>query len=1332
MSRSLTQAEQKKISFNEEELRIVSDLPVVNNDQANVSDENVTHVGTEIYSRLGIVSKIFRFNFDVEEMMRRYNDQLPGNVVFRVVLRRIISHLLTVAVETLSHENMLFRIFFDAFPEREFTTPTVTQEDLTVDRLFEKLNEHLQSNDTIQAEGTWRGNMVVMRVVMDKRKRRRRQLNVLDGDGDVILEGQGKFEKYQNNLGLVKIDVDESCLGHAVLLSMSVQNKSDLYKAFLAGFDRYLEKVVKSQLIEIENSCLIKSRFDDVKKYSMSQLSSKYLFDKKFDLLVYSKKNGEVVKIFENQRNAGFGKINLYHNDNHFDLIENLGLFLYGRKVDFCDKCSSKIRDYNNHICYSEFSCYKCKQFHLKNKDFLNHVICPLCNVSFDSEFCLKSHYMNEIEIGFRNFEGKQKMSSCRIFKFCHKCCSYVRRFYYTNAKGKKRMHDCEFVYCKICEKKRKKFHNCFLSFEDKNNKFFTRNCDEKMNVYIYDFETEASPDEIGVFKPYYASVFKFCNVCMNDLARKLEYGCCEIDPWYFFEGKDTDILFGNFFLEIANQNVKSKWFAHNGSRFNSLFLLRFLVCEKNVIPDVVMNGLKVLKINYKNADVLDSMLLCPSSLKKVVEMLDLGKNVKKGFYPYNFTDLTYEGQIPDKKFFSVEKMNEKELNEFDHWYEEKRKSKYILKNEVKEYCMNDVDILCKSLIKFHEIILKHTKIEVLFDPTIVTISSLALKTFKKTTNLNDMLGVEPPCGYNSGKSLKPQSKIAIVWLNEIYAKMIDKTKFRWIFHPLGEKKIDNFYVDGYDESNDIVYEFFGCYFHGCSDCFDLRSFNYKCKKTFGKLNAETSSRLNYLKHRCSNVIVMKECKYSQQLKESDKTFIEKMPLRIRDSLYGGRTSPSVLFKDCSNGGKIHYIDFVSLYPSIQFEEYFPVGDHTIINDSDDILKFIEEEMKKNEESEKKCGFVKCKILPPNDIFFPVLPTRLDDKLMFLLCQECGKLKNHNKECNHLEEKRMLFGMWCLHEIYEALKQGYEIKKSHELIYYEKKTKIFQEFISKFFVLKTQYSGVKTGLDRSELSDYLLSHFGVYVNPADIPMERNEAMRYVMKLILNSLWGKLCQNSNKSSVHFVENAEELASYLYDEKYKNVYFDVLNSHVARVICDFKEEHNHKTNKICVSVGSYITCYSRLKLLKALSKLPQESVLYYDTDSIIYYSEFCDEIIEVGDRLGEMNSELNHDEHITSFVSTGPKSYSFVTNKNKEITHVKGFKLIKSNKSCVDPNFLYEIIENNESIFQIKNSDKFKIKKDLHIFKSEELKTLKFTFDKRKILSDLSTVPWGYKI
>ena len=591
---------------------------------------------------------------------------------------------------------------------------------------------------------------------------------------------------------------------------------------------------------------------------------------------------------------------------------------------------------------------------------------------------------------------------------------------------------------------------------------------------------------------------------------------------------------------------MKSRWFAHNGSRFDGLFLLRFMVCEKNLIPKVIMNGLKIIKLSYKNAEVLDSMLLCPSSLKKVVKMLDLGDNVKKGYYPYNFTDLDYEGPIPDKSHFGISKINEDELKEFEIWYEEKRKSNYVLRKEVKEYCMNDVDVLVKSLVKFHEIIRKHTSIEVLFDQKIITISSLALKTFMKMSNLKDLLGVEPLGGYNCGKTLKKQSKIAIMWLNEINEQIDDPSKFRWIYHVLGEKKIENFYVDGYDEINYVIYEFLGCYYHGCADCFDLNSFNFKCEKTFGKLNSETSSRLNYLKMRCSNLIIMKEYQYLKTIEGKNvERFQKKSPIKIRDSLYGGRTSPAILYKDCVNRGKIHYVDFVSLYPSIRFVKYFPVGEHHVVIDNEIIINCIEEEMKKEPE-QRICGFVKCKILPPTDMFFPVLPIRLHEKLMFVLCLECAKLKNHNEICNHPEKKRLLFGTWCLHDIYKALEHGYKIHKTYELIYYEKKMRIFEDYISKFFVLKTQYSGVNEcenhETSRKELSNYLLQQFGILVKWEDIPIEKNEAMRYVMKLILNSLWGKLCQNPNKASVHFVSDYEELLSYVCDKKYDTVYFD----------------------------------------------------------------------------------------------------------------------------------------------------------------------------------------------
>lgn len=234
-----------------------------------------------------------------------------------------------------------------------------------------------------------------------------------------------------------------------------------------------------------------------------------------------------------------------------------------------------------------------------------------------------------------------------------------------------------------------------------------------------------------------------------------------------------------------------------------------------------------------------------------------------------------------------------------------------------------------------------------------------------------------------------------------------------------------------------------------------------------------------------------------------------------------------------------------------------------------------------------------------------------------------------------------------------------------------------------------------------------------------------------MKLILNSLWGKLCQNPNKLFVFFINDYEELLSHVCDKKYESVYFDVLNSNVARVICNCKEENNYKINKVCVSIGSYITCYSRLKLLESINKLNPKDVLYYDTDSIIYYSKYCEEILETGSKLGNLSSELKDGEYITTFISTGPKSYSYVTNKGIEITHVKGFKF-KRNRGDqgINPNYLYEMLENHNVSFEIQNTDTFRVNPQLHICKKNELKNFSFTFDKRQILQNYTTVPWGY--
>ena len=55
---------------------------------------------------------------------------------------------------------------------------------------------------------------------------------------------------------------------------------------------------------------------------------------------------------------------------------------------------------------------------------------------------------------------------------------------------------------------------------------------------------------------------------------------------------------------------------------------------------------------------------------------------------------------------------------------------------------------------------------------------------------------------------------------------------------------------------------------------------------------------------------------------------------------------------------------------------------------------------------------------------------------------------------------------------------------------------------------------------------------------------------------------------------------------------------------------------------------------------------ERALYCDTDSVIFVQK-ADEppLIECGDALGDMTSELKANEYISEFVSGGPKNYAY---------------------------------------------------------------------------------------
>ena len=103
------------------------------------------------------------------------------------------------------------------------------------------------------------------------------------------------------------------------------------------------------------------------------------------------------------------------------------------------------------------------------------------------------------------------------------------------------------------------------------------------------------------------------------------------------------------------------------------------------------------------------------------------------------------------------------------------------------------------------------------------------------------------------------------------------------------------------------------------------------------------------------------------------------IPLHPHQALYGGRTSSIWLKITCIDHAKIHYVYFTLLYPSVQKDFSFPIGHPSILveNECDDV------------DFNQFCKLVKCDILTPKNLYFPVLPCKFNGKLIFTLCRSC-------------------------------------------------------------------------------------------------------------------------------------------------------------------------------------------------------------------------------------------------------------------------------------------------------------------------------------------------------
>ena len=1110
---------------------------------------------------------------------------------------------------------------------------------------------------------------------------------------------------------------DGLCLAKSILLSIAHINQTDRKQWIALRKDSHNILTQKAKLlyenanIEFNENGVTIDAIDKIQKYLGDQ----------YQIVALSAPDTIVYKGPYCSRQI---YVLLNQDKNHADCLLSVKAFM---KVKyFCKFCVKGFnRKYHHqcvHRCRYCFSNEKCKQL-----DSINFIKCDDCRRSFVSEECYNTHLKNKI---------------CSMRKRCENC---------NNIKQKN--HTCYKKKCSICKEIVDiSFHKCFVT---PNNQRTITEDDKITKLYcFYDFETFIEPNESGLLhRVNQACSIICCDKCWLKEKMNKEISCnvCTGEMKSYF-GIDSIEQFCNYLFKELDEKVKNlnsekfkynyRVIAHNGGKFDTHFIINYLLANR-LKPNLIRKGHKILCMKIKNYKFIDSLSFLQMPLKNLPKSFGLdADHVCKGYFPHKFNkpeNWNYDGLHPSIEFYDPDSfISHEERDNLFSWYDEVKDRPFNFKAEIRKYCMNDVIILMKCFMKFRNDWIENFKIDCI--SRCITLPQAVLEVFKTFYLPAKTIAIIPSNGYENKRT---QSFIANLFLD--YIEKILKIKL------IREYKINRYFADGFCPQNNTVYEFFGCFSHGCKRCFKspkrFLTMNPVYKISMDKLYQDSMSKIDFYKTKHYRICYIFECQFNELVK-NDKLlniFIKSRYQKIhemkispnlnpRQALFGGRCCPVKLYHKIQDDEKINYYDFCSLYPYCLKRYPYPLGHPIILNEFE------------NNDISNYQGLIYCTVSPPFDLLFPILPSLINDKLVFTLCRTCAD--NMIENCDHTEDDRYLTGVWTHIELSKALERNYTIIKIYEIWHFENFTKmingqneLFSAFINMCIKGKVESSSypyyVQTEEDKKEyIQQY---HDEEMVDLDSDQIKLNPGRRNINKLVVNCIWGKFAQNLElMRKSQFFSDGEKFLKIFNDDKYDIYDANIFNTDIAELVyrektC-FREEHSSSN----VVLASFVTSYARLELYNILEKLGQRC-LYYDTDSIFFVSKNCDWMPETGIFLGQLTDE-EPGNSINEFISLGPKNYSYslvndLSGKIEYKIKLKGIRLntearkkinFGTMKNLLD-NYIKESVDDRLTVPQTQFANTW----DHLITMRQNSKEYKLVMSKRVVKSDYTTLPYGYK-
>lgn len=345
----------------------------------------------------------------------------------------------------------------------------------------------------------------------------------------------------------------------------------------------------------------------------------------------------------------------------------------------------------------------------------------------------------------------------------------------------------------------------------------------------------------------------------------------------------------------------------------------------------------------------------------------------------------------------------------------------------------------------------------------------------------------------------------------------------------------------------------------------------------------------------------------------------EEINKKFFEAFAGGRTEV-FNYNILENG---YYYDVNSLYPSVMLDNFYP----DLSKEHKELGSYYFEGKDQEEQFfwlfSKYCGGARISGFMPENHLSPYWVKA--EKLYFCF----GEIKNR---------------FFTFPEIYQMILAGLQDFQISECVIWPKTNKLFKDWIDKLYGLRLEFK------------------------------KQDNPMQLIVKLFLNSLYGKFCQKNNIKE--YGENfivARERA----EEKHKGLNFhdfvEISDDGFGYIQSDELLLSEHTLSPI----GAYVTAYARLSLMKYMKQAEEAgaTIYYCDTDSV-----FIDKpVFRDSKKLGDMKLECKV--KWAEFYS--PKVYQYIDENNKHIVKIKGAGV--KNFECDNQKIYYKNIDKPVNVF-----------------------------------------------